>query len=352
MGGTNPPNTSRPLNRGGGHRNRFRRIFSPIVLSLAVILLCLFLSRRVLYDLYTLASLPIKWPQHARDFYISPAGDDFDLTFQNYSTAQLSAKEETGRSYYQDKVPAILHHISLGSGAATNTKWMQVRQSCLDIHQGWKAYMWTDETADAFVEKEYPELWELWKSGYKYPIQKIDALRYMVLYKHGGVILDMDLQCKRGLGPLRRFGFVAPAAHPTGFSIGFMMASRGNEFVGELVGNLKRYNRGWMGLPYPTVMFSTGCHYASTIHALQSNRTELKILSGTRENPRMHSLNGAVSTPIFNHLGSSSWHSYDAALIVSVGKAHAWRLPLMMIAGSLVSFVFIRRFRRRRLLKL
>jgi hypothetical protein len=75
----------------------------------------------------------------------------------------------------------------------------------------------------------------------------------------------MDLQCKRALGPLRRFTFVAPAAHPTGFSVGFMMASQRNAYVGQLVANLPRYNKHWLGLPYPTVMFSTGCHYASWV---------------------------------------------------------------------------------------
>jgi mannosyltransferase OCH1-like enzyme len=78
-----------------------------------------------------------------------------------------------------------------------------------------------------------------------------------------GVVLDMDLACTRSLDPLRQFDFVAPAAHPTGFSIGFMMASRRHPFVAELVRNLEIYNRRWFGLPYPTVMFSTGCHYAS-----------------------------------------------------------------------------------------
>ncbi len=73
----------------------------------------------------------------------------------------------------------------------------------------------------------------------------------------------MDLKCKRSLGPLRRFSFVAPAAHPTGFSIGFMMASKKNEFVRTIVRSLPTYNRHWLGLPYPTVMFSTGCHFAS-----------------------------------------------------------------------------------------
>jgi inositol phosphorylceramide mannosyltransferase catalytic subunit len=73
----------------------------------------------------------------------------------------------------------------------------------------------------------------------------------------------MDLKCRRSLGPLRRFDFVAPAAHPTGFSVGFMMASQHNEFVGALVRNLANYNHHWLLLPYPTVMFSTGCHFAS-----------------------------------------------------------------------------------------
>jgi mannosyltransferase OCH1-like enzyme len=65
------------------------------------------------------------------------------------------------------------------------------------------------------------------------------------------------------MGPLRRFGFVSPAAHPVGFSNGMMMASKQHPFVGELVRNLPRFNLNWFGLPYATVMFSTGCHYAS-----------------------------------------------------------------------------------------
>ncbi len=147
-----------------------------------------------------------------------------------------------------------------------------------------------------------------------------------------------------------------------------MMAAKGNEYVGKLVENLKRYNRHWLGLPYPTVMFSTGCHYASyvpfctppftqvltgyrynrTIHTLQPNRTSLKILAGPRSHPRMHNLNGPVSTPLFNHLGSSSWHSYDAAMIVGLGKHHGRKLPILFGVGVAVGFVLIRRARRRR----
>ena len=73
----------------------------------------------------------------------------------------------------------------------------------------------------------------------------------------------MDLQCRRSLGPLRRFKFVAPLAYPTGFSISFVMSSRHNEYLRTLVENLKVYNHRWLSLPYVTVMFSTGGHFAS-----------------------------------------------------------------------------------------
>lgn len=241
-----------PLPSGRVHRTH------PILLTCGLVIgfLILWCSRAVLYDTWTLAALPLVWSHHSERFVISAAADGFDVAFTNYSRQQLSAAP------YEDKIPPILHHLDFGSGASAHSRWKDARQSCLDMHPGWDAYLWTDETGDAFVAEHFPELHHMWKT-YQYPIQRIDALRYMVLYHYGGVILDLDLQCKRALGPLRRFDFVAPAAHPQGFSIGFMMASKQNEFVGKLVSNLMRYNRHWLGLPYPTVMFSTGCHFAS-----------------------------------------------------------------------------------------
>lgn len=147
--------------------------------GLFLVLAGLFCARGLLHDAYTLAALPLLWARHADRFYLSAERDGFDLTFANYSVHQTSAAP------FPDRVPAVLHHISLGSGAATHSKWADVRQSCLDMHPDWEAYMWTDKTADALVAHDFPELYDMW-SNYRYPIQKIDALRYMVLYKYGG----------------------------------------------------------------------------------------------------------------------------------------------------------------------
>ena len=73
-----------------------------------------------------------------------------------------------------------------------------------------------------------------------------------------------------------------------------------------------------------------------TIHALQKNRAELHILSGTAENPNLHALNGDVETPLFHHLGASSWHSFDAFLIVSIGRLGSHLLWVFAGVGALV----------------
>jgi hypothetical protein len=65
----------------------------------------------------------------------------------------------------------------------------------------------------------------------------------------------------------------------------------------------------------------------------------------------MHNLNGPVSTPLFNHLGSSSWHSYDAAMIVSLGKGRGLKVPLLFILSTVVTFFVIRRIKRRAMLR-
>jgi mannosyltransferase OCH1-like enzyme len=78
-----------------------------------------------------------------------------------------------------------------------------------------------------------------------------------------GIFLDLDLQCRRPLDPLRRFPFVAPAATPMGISNGFIMTAPQNPFLGFVLSNLERYNVNWFGLPYAIVMFSTGCHFLS-----------------------------------------------------------------------------------------
>lgn len=148
---------------------------------LVAAVITVFCARSLLYQSWTLAVLPLIWWNKSEEFLLSAKHDNFDITFSNYSINQLSAAP------YEDRVPPVLHHVAMGGAGAEAhiAKWKSVRQSCLDLHPDWEAYLWTDDTANKFVSDHFPEIYDMWRN-YRYPIEKIDALRYMVLYHYGG----------------------------------------------------------------------------------------------------------------------------------------------------------------------
>ncbi|KAH6695183.1 hypothetical protein F5X68DRAFT_257895 [Plectosphaerella plurivora] len=319
-----------------GRALRNKRLVLSIITFFALLFVWVF--RDDAYTAWTLVSLPLYWANGAEEFYISKERDNFDLTFANYSKSQTGAGEGL-----TDHVPPILHHIMLGSRKAA-ADWNAARQTCLDWHPDYEHRLWTDENAVNFVAEKFPDFKPTW-DAYRLPIQRVDALRYMILYEYGGIIFDMDLECRRSLGPLRQFKFVAPAAHPTGFSVSFIMSSKQNEFVATILRELPVYDRNWFGLPYVTVMFSTGGHFASALHARLSNRSESKVLGGPPEDPKLNSLNGQVTTPLFNHLGSSSWHSYDGLFIMLLGKHIKLVAVVVVLIAALVSVTIVAWYR-------
>ena len=41
--------------------------------------------------------------------------------------------------------------------------------------------------------------------GYGYGIQRADAMRLFFLHKHGGIYIDLDIECRRSLDFLRHY---------------------------------------------------------------------------------------------------------------------------------------------------
>lgn len=233
-----------------------RRVTRSRLLTLLAVTL-FWISRRHLRVVFLLALEPLIFAFGDRSFELSNQRDGFDITFSKYPIIHdLNAVNDT--SY---PVPPIVHHILLGT-KTMRPGWSEAGEACKIYHPGYRFEFWDDDRAMNFVGQEYPELLPMWQ-GYKHIIQRADSLRYMILYKYGGIFLDLDLHCRRSLDPLRRFDFVAAAAYPAGISNGFMMVKPKSPFMRRLVRSLRRYNLSWFGLPYVTVSFSTGCHYLS-----------------------------------------------------------------------------------------
>jgi hypothetical protein len=111
-------------------------------------------------------------------------------------------------------IPRIIHQIWQGSPVPSI--WAGLAKSWQRLHPEWGYRLWTDADSRPFVEGQYPEFLGVYDS-YAYPIQRADALRYLLLHHFGGVYVDMDIECLRPIGELlaaqRAVVVPEPSAH-------------------------------------------------------------------------------------------------------------------------------------------
>lgn len=71
----------------------------------------------------------------------------------------------------------------------------------MDMNPGWKYKMWDDEGLRNFVRIEFPKFLPVYDS-YPSQIFRVDAARYLVLKRQGGVFADLDMACLKPLDQL------------------------------------------------------------------------------------------------------------------------------------------------------
>lgn len=54
--------------------------------------------------------------------------------------------------------------------------------------------MWSDEDIEEFMKTKYPKFYPTFKA-YDKNIERIDVVRYFILYEFGGIYADMDYEC-------------------------------------------------------------------------------------------------------------------------------------------------------------
>ena len=61
------------------------------------------------------------------------------------------------------------------------------------LNPEWSYKLWTDQDNDEFVKKEYPDFYKVF-TGFSRGIMRADVIRYLIMYKTGGVYLDLDYE--------------------------------------------------------------------------------------------------------------------------------------------------------------
>ncbi|KAM0750686.1 hypothetical protein T439DRAFT_356437 [Meredithblackwellia eburnea MCA 4105] len=241
----------------------------------------------------------------------------------------------------QPRIPRIVHQTWMTEDIPD--RWAKVRQGCQALHPDYEYILWTDASSREFIAEQYP--WFLATfDGYRYPIQRADAIRYFILHYYGGIYMDLDVGCQQPIDPLLYFPVILPATIPVGVSNDIMLSEKGHPFMDLVIHNLVTFNHQY-GTNYPTVMFSTGPMFLSAQYGLWP-KEDVDAPIDTRQVrilPRRwygkNAPEGERELAYFSHFYGSSWHADDAGFITFLGK---FGLALMY-AGFTVALLGIGR---------
>ncbi|KAL3864900.1 hypothetical protein ACJMK2_006547 [Sinanodonta woodiana] len=163
-------------------------------------------------------------------------------TFPPIKTIKLEDLPTSG----EDRIEKILHQ-----------KWNTINipiqfkdyvKSFIDNHLSWKYMFWTDQSTRLFIHDHYPNLLSLY-DNYVNPLNRADAMRYMLLFYYGGVYSDLDVQSLRPLDPMiKKYSCILaqePPIHSIVYSnfyeqasTAFMACRKQHPFMKNLVENL------------------------------------------------------------------------------------------------------------------
>jgi mannosyltransferase OCH1-like enzyme len=131
------------------------------------------------------------------------------------------------------KIPRIIHQT--WKGEALPEDYARYRRTVHDHHPDWEHRLWTDADNRRLIAECYPWFLETY-DGYKHTIERVDAVRYFILLHHGGVYIDLDMECLKPLDPLLEIGglhfglLASPTIQDTIIANALMAAPKGPVF--------------------------------------------------------------------------------------------------------------------------
>ena len=103
---------------------------------------------------------------------------------------------------------------------------------------GHKYKLWNERNCETLIKK-YPQYEELYHSV-RYPIMKVDIIRFLILHKEGGIYFDMDI--KPSVKELKDAPFIVSVYHDKGkvmYNMEVLQSKKGNEFCLDYLNYVK-----------------------------------------------------------------------------------------------------------------
>lgn len=257
----------------------------------------------------------------------------------------------------------LIHQVWFGTipnrseAKKTYKKWKIYRDSWLIKNPTWFRMEWSKELCIELVKTFFPEHNEMFRN-YKYEIQRCDAVRYLILYRYGGVYADMDMFCCRPFDEaLKEYtNDIYLVQSPNGMIIqsddhvsnSLMYSKPRHPFWKQLMLELEKHQR--VPIFYTkhlTVMMTTGPGIVNRVYTKYKYQYLLKSFPyqyfhpyGISDEVRLTSVDPAIFTV---HVSQGSWSGKDTEMINFVVRE--WQILVFILSVYVLLFILIRRIR-------
>ena len=136
-------------------------------------------------------------------------------------------------------IPRTFHHIWLGPDPLPHEHGPWIK-SWKRHHPDWEFRLWTED--DLPEDPIRPEVLERLRA----PVERADILRLEILYRHGGVYVDTDVECLRPIDDvLGDEDFVAVCLKPGRVTNTFIAAAAGHPLLERALRELEPLDEYW-----------------------------------------------------------------------------------------------------------
>ena len=233
---------------------------------------------------------------------------------------QLTAETRTWQqlnSSWRNKLPRHIHQIWISSieNREISEPFRKAARICRDLHPDYTYSLWTHQTLLPWLENEYHWFVPLYLS-YRYDMQRIDAMKYFLLYHFGGIYLDLDVKCNV---PDLLTAMVPANRTENEPDIIFHMGEEGISANTDIVASkpyhplfkramlrLKAANR-WFYLYHLTIILSAGPTFLYGIYRQYPLKESIYFIP-----------NDLLWGKLFDGVGGGTWYGRDTQLIIFV----------------------------------
>jgi len=239
----------------------------------------------------------------------------------------------------------IIHFIwidfndELNKNTVIPKKYKENIENCKRINIGFEIKIWNGFDCYNLIKKYFPKYVDMYNK-LKYPVERCDIIRLMIMYVYGGVYSDVDRICIRSFDVLlkkyKKYNVILGKDNKK-FTIlnDFIMCSKNHPFILELIKNIKIYD---IGIDYFNIYLSTGPFYISIQYYLYKNKKDI-ILLHDEINPCnicncTHNIDKSITFSTFD----SNWVD-KYSLMVILRKIYCKKYLIIIIL--LLMFIFL-----------